>query len=500
MSDDLTGKTLGPYRLDEKLAQSRWGPVYRATQQAMNRTVVLKTISPEIAALPGRATHFLEEMQAAAQISHAHIVAIYEAGCTDQIHFCAMEYVAGPSLQEFLRDGDKVNEQHLLQTIVSVTRALDFLWQKNIPHQPLESENILVDSSGIVKLINVLPLDNPAVASPKDDMAAVGVVFGQLVNSISGVSKRVSELVERMAGTPGRKPFNSLAELAKVAGDLELELFPPAPNRAPVKKSSMTGVVVAAGVGVLSAFVLWWIYFAKQHTAPPALARPADMGTMVKIPAGEFIYQDGKKKSLKEFYIDRYPVTFADYKAFLDAIAGGFKPREQSFAPAHKNHTPDNWELMLSVIAQHKEFVVGKRQYWLTWDSPVIGVDWYDAYAYADWRKKRLPTEEEWEKAARGADGRQFPWGNNPPTNGVPKQSEVYADLGDKSPYGVIGMVGGPRQWTGTTLDKTTAVARGGTQRRPPTPVTQREPNVIRETRSDTLGLRCASDKEVTSR
>ncbi|MFQ5901773.1 MAG: formylglycine-generating enzyme family protein, partial [Thermodesulfobacteriota bacterium] len=90
-----------------------------------------------------------------------------------------------------------------------------------------------------------------------------------------------------------------------------------------------------------------------------------------------------RKISLPAFYIDKYEVTNKEYKEFVDVM--GHRP-------------PDNWESGIYPEVQD--------------DHPVIYVDWYDAYAYCAWRGKRLPTEAEWEKAARGTDGRRFPWGD----------------------------------------------------------------------------------------
>ena len=85
----------------------------------------------------------------------------------------------------------------------------------------------------------------------------------------------------------------------------------------------------------------------------------------------------------------------------------------------------------------------------------MIGVDWFDAYAYCSWRNRRLPTEAEWEKAARGVDGRTYPWGNEEPNeqwcsfNDLLDQGMKPVDSMQKgaSPYGCLHFAGNALEW-----------------------------------------------------
>lgn len=132
---------------------------------------------------------------------------------------------------------------------------------------------------------------------------------------------------------------------------------------------------------------------------------------------------------IDRFEIDRDEVTTGHYAEFLAWT---------------KLPSPWQWESV--DLAQHG-------------DRPVIGVSWFDAVAYCEWRGKRLPTEAEWEKAARGVDGRLFPWGNQSPRQesanfGLGARfsySQVLAPVErydeGRSPYGLYQMAGNAGEW-----------------------------------------------------
>jgi formylglycine-generating enzyme required for sulfatase activity len=149
--------------------------------------------------------------------------------------------------------------------------------------------------------------------------------------------------------------------------------------------------------------------------------------------------QPQRRVYLDAYYIDIYPVTNVQYGEFLAWMQ---RTRDHSRChsdePRGKDHTAQFWD----------------DSKWNSPQQPVVGVDWWDAYAYAAWAGKRLPTEAEWEKAARGTDGRIWPWGNqwdrlkcNTFDGGPHVTTPVGSYPQDVSPYGCHDMIGNVWEW-----------------------------------------------------
>ncbi|MEK7485640.1 MAG: formylglycine-generating enzyme family protein, partial [Planctomycetota bacterium] len=163
---------------------------------------------------------------------------------------------------------------------------------------------------------------------------------------------------------------------------------------------------------------------ADDDTKPKKMiVHPKDQSSMILVSEGEFlmglsskgierflsdsidfeIHKDETPQHtvlLDAYYIDQYEVTVKQYAQFLKEIRNKeLNPCCHLEEPSRKNHIPNKWKSQL-----------------LEPNMPVVDVDWYDAYAYAKWAEKRLPTEAEWEKAARGPQGKTYPWGEDYPT------------------------------------------------------------------------------------
>jgi formylglycine-generating enzyme required for sulfatase activity len=174
---------------------------------------------------------------------------------------------------------------------------------------------------------------------------------------------------------------------------------------------------------------------------------------MVWVPPGPFImggeygFDVQVAHIARGFFVSLTPVTNAQYARFVEATG---------------RESPEHWK--------------GKTPPGELHNHPVVHVTWHDAVAYAEWAGERLLTEEEWEKAARGIDGREYPWGDGEPTphlcnfggnEGGTTPVGRYSPQGD-SPYGCADMAGNVWEWTASDYDDKRKVLRGGSWRRSP--------------------------------
>lgn len=174
---------------------------------------------------------------------------------------------------------------------------------------------------------------------------------------------------------------------------------------------------------------------------------------LILIPAGTFTMGNDSRAAderpvhkvyLDAYYISKYEVTNAEYHDFWHSLqVSNMEMRQAQHTPENFTYLPyiGDWPVRAEKFPNH----------------PVVGVSWQDAKAYAEWKGMRLPTEAEWEKAARGYTNRTWPWGNaielyaNTSTDEDGYENRI-APVGSfpkgKSYYGVMDMAGNVWEWT----------------------------------------------------
>ncbi len=248
-----------------------------------------------------------------------------------------------------------------------------------------------------------------------------------------------------------------------------------------------------------------------QQTEQSETAAKDPRENMVRVPAGSFLYgatdsqtefyirrsrfnfpgmiellrkrfvAPQRSETLGDYYIHLFEVTNQEYAAFLEATG---------YRPASKTDFLKHWES-------------GRYPDWAA-TFPVVWVSRSDASAYCEWIGGRLPSEKEWEKAARGSDGRFFPWGDVMPSPETANYgSQALEPAGnrpqDVSPHGVYDMAGNVAEWTSSTTQEgaeTFFIVRGGSYNTRAREMLTCHRDFVEsgEVRRENIGFRCAAD------
>jgi len=469
---------IGKYELQEFLGGGM-SHVYRARDTLIGRTVAVKILTEAGCQDSDVKERFLAEARMAGSLTHDNVLGIYDFGEDDQHRpFMVMEFLRGEDLRHALRNGHTGELRNKLKLAAQVACALAYVHTQKIIHRDLKPENIHINAAGVVKLIDFgiakteglqmtragYVLGTPFYMAPEQvigeniteqvDVYAFGVLLFELLTgrkpveaeaverifySIlneplkmeplheAGVPPSVCGLIARCtAKNPAERPQGFApvcAELDRLIAELDAPtMVLPTPAPAPHPVASRPAWLLPAVLVAIVALAAG-LYFATKPGAKPApkqaeapvLAKTIAMkgGEMVLVEAGAFLIGEKKERdTLPAFYIDKTEVSNAAYAQFC----------------AETKH------------ALPTGFAADKP------DLPVVNVLILDARAFAQWAGKRLPKGREWEKAARGTDGRLFPWGNDADTARANVGSGKLLPVSDlsngASPCGALNMLG----------------------------------------------------------
>jgi formylglycine-generating enzyme required for sulfatase activity/CheY-like chemotaxis protein len=517
-----TGTLLGNYVIKEMLYAERDTQTYLALQTAVQREVALVLLRPEYLSDPEAVEKFRERSRLKASVSHPRIAPLYEAIETEGWAFYTREMPHGRSLDDLILSGAKYEEKELVDIVAGVSEAMSQAMLRGYNYRMPTPRDIFLDEVHEASVVNVF---RPATAKERDHASDTGRFLMMLRPLCHG--PRARHLVDELS-----REHLDWEALRQRAVELQAEHRQRSLLRRADTKEAHE--IQAAAQAARQGFPLWGLLFFvliivglaalgwRAWQDRPRPSAPPVPEEMVKVPGGEFIYQEAEKRTLPDYWIDKYEVTIGQYAEFLDALQKDPKKGREYDHPdqpaAFKPHKPDKWEETYNA-ARNGGLINNQR---VDLNCPVADVSWWDAFAYARWKGRHLPSEEEWEKAARGTDGRRFPWGD--------KDEPGWANLGDDydpvgkkggkvdgynywepvnrikhdvSPCGAVGMAGNVEEWTGSWVnhpdvpDYLVPVVRGGdfAVKSSDNLLTGRFPSKSPDHRSLLRGFRTASDK-----
>ena len=473
---------LGKYELLEFLGGGM-SHVYRARDTVIGRIVAIKVLTEQGCANEETKARFLQEARMAGNIEHENVINIYDFGEDDEKHpYMVMEFLRGEDLRHAIQLEHLGDLQNRLRIALQIGRALGYIHSQKTVHRDIKPENIQITPAGLVKLMDFgiaksdgfsmtrtgYVMGTPYYMAPEQvlgknigegvDIYSFGVLFFELLCGQKAVSgdtverlfycilnepidleplKRINvpaEVCDLIARCTAKDRMHRPQTFEVITAEIEGFLVPvetqqsapePAEPEPPAGKPWVIiaiAVVLAAALGIL----VLTLVNKGRHKPEVAVAdtTPKDIittptGKMVLVPAGPFKFgKDLQSVTLPAYYIDQTEVRNRDY---------------QSFSQATGHALPEGFPAAMP-------------------EYPVVNVTIDDARQYAKWAAKRLPTSQEWEKAARGVDGLPFPWGlendaahANVEDNKLLRKHEVMPvrsfDTGS-SPFNALQMVG----------------------------------------------------------
>jgi len=434
------------YAIQERVGQGGMGVVYRALDGLVNEEVALKFMKPQLLRTQKGQMNFIQEAQIARRLRHENIVAVHDVSWTPEgILYLSMEFLRGPSLRAMLRKHRQ--ERRLVDVRFAVTVPSEILAalehaHRTVVHRDLKPENIIILPGERVKVLDfglAKAVDEELMAPPSSETgsARIAGTFAyaapeqkkhhavDLRADIYAVGLIFHELLTL------RTPIDKPATVPDVRNDVSPSLLRVLNQALAPEKEDRFQCARDFRRELLQAFEQSY-----RHVSIPAAqtsaAAPVSTEGMVLLQGGSFLMGSNEVKEeapefeayVDPFYIDQYPVTVKQYRAFLEAT-GCSEPRF--------------W---------HDPQYSGPNQ-------PVIGVSWDDANAYAAWAGKQLPTETQWEFAARGKENRTYPWGHLEPERAhcnfgdhlsMPTIVTMHTD--GRTPEGVYDMAGNVYEWT----------------------------------------------------
>mgnify|MGYP001216335718 CR=1 FL=1 len=447
---------LGDYRLVRLIHENKDTLTYEACQISVDRTVALVELKRRRSEDSLAVQAFHDELRAKAAVSHPRIATVYEV-CEEQGRlFYTREMVRGDDLVTLSAMERHLSLESVWDLVSTTCESFLYYQSKGLYHAPLRGESLV--------LIKDAPyLENLATAETVDQQFAFEASLPAFRNHLWPLLEPKDALVGDVQSFFARMDpqhdrhysgWQDLQRACNIARKItSTPTVPTTPSVATTRvihqiqsnqKSSVPMIALALLVLMTGGGVLWWSQF---RSSASVVTNP-----LVAIPS-------------LGFEMSKYEITIHEYHQFLESTLGK-RLYDHSDQPREKrDHLPDDWQTYHPQAQQNGSY----RGNPISLNSPVVGVDWWDAFAFAQWRGGRLPSTDEWLTAASGPMNFVYPWGNkadpskantgidyteNAENGGLQDGANAWAAVdapaGDISAFGLHGMSGNVSEWTAT--------------------------------------------------
>ncbi|MGA0845227.1 MAG: SUMF1/EgtB/PvdO family nonheme iron enzyme [Luteolibacter sp.] len=394
MIPEETNPVVGDYQLTELLIDAPQQRVWLAKQISIDRLVMLVVLDPGHA---GDAPSFLADARAKAAVKHPALATVFEAVSDAESCFFAQEWLPTQSLAKLKDAGGALSPARMAKMLRCVAESQIHLESTGMASAAIELEHIRIDPADVIRL------DNLVVAGERDpqrsatDITQLGHDLVELLAQSRPGTTRLLTLLSWMRGE-GIESALTWSQVVEVCQQIEQQLTQPAhvvtptlpiaKNPSFLRRYMTVAIAVPACVGLIA--LAWYLRPIGQrgsadepHTTGVVDNKPAKL---IRFNAGRYAMPDGSTPQLAGFQFSSREVSVGEYREFLDSLeliapSGNEKVFDHRSQPAEKSsHLPDRWQEQCAGPLQH----------------PVTGVDWWDAVAFATWKKAALPTHHQW--------------------------------------------------------------------------------------------------------
>lgn len=440
-------ETLGDYHLTRLLYKGTMTKTYRAKQSSVGRYVILVRMMPAAVQKEEAVNGFLADVRAKAKLNHPVLGKVYEAVNGNGECYFTKEELPGKTLEDIIDQEEKLSPLEVSRILRALAEAMVYCQKHNVAIIPISPHYIFISKSS-VRVGTVAIAGEPNKHAYQQSKFLIGELLLDILSNEGKGQTRVSQVLNYMTKRNASQPLTWPDVLRKITAVVESTRDGKDDLAAPTERLTTSFMsyrvpfriwrnVTRIFIGAAAALVIFSLitFFKKQGSSE---GRAKD-NKSVLILEGEYETPNGDSVRVKSFLIDSHEVTIAEYQEFLaDLETLSLENRKAYDHPDQpddkEGHLPRGWYGTLNDI-QHRD--KGDEKH-VDLDYPIVNIDWWDAYAYAEWKGRRLPSSDEWVAVASKIINTQQIYD---------RWTSVGKNEQDKSYLGLVDIAGGVREW-----------------------------------------------------